>query len=79
MKRVIVKNHEGKELVVQRALIPSGYFYVGDYVEPIDFASLTIEELQDIKNDDLKAYLDRKGIEYEKNAAKGNLIELIKK
>lgn len=28
MKKIRVKNHEGKELIVQEALIPRGYQYV---------------------------------------------------
>jgi hypothetical protein len=31
MKKVLVENHEGKQLVVQEALIPVGYKYVEDY------------------------------------------------
>jgi hypothetical protein len=31
MKKVLVQNHKGDKLVVQEALIPSGYKYVEDY------------------------------------------------
>jgi hypothetical protein len=31
MKKVLVRNHAGKELIVQEALIPTGYQYVEDY------------------------------------------------
>ena len=31
MKKVLVKNKEGKQLIVQEALIPTGYNYVEDY------------------------------------------------
>lgn len=34
MEKVIVKNHEGKELVVQKNFIPKGYVFVKDYKEP---------------------------------------------
>jgi hypothetical protein len=31
MKKILVENHKGKQLVVQEALIPLGYKYVEDY------------------------------------------------
>lgn len=34
MKRVKVKNHKDKELIVQASMIPDGYQYVEDYKEP---------------------------------------------
>lgn len=42
-----------------------------------DFFLLTCEELKNIKNDDLKAFLDKEEIEYEPKAIKDDLIDLI--
>lgn len=42
-----------------------------------DLASMSREELEKVKNDDLKAYLDKKEIEYSSNAVKDDLIKLV--
>lgn len=42
-----------------------------------DYASLSTDDLQGITNNDLKAYLDEKEIEYASNATKKDLIELV--
>lgn len=42
-----------------------------------DLSSLSIEELQKIKNDDMKVFLDSKEIQYESKATKDELIALI--
>ena len=42
-----------------------------------DYASLSTEELQNITNADLKAYLDAQSIEYASGATKKDLIELV--
>lgn len=34
MERIVVKNHDGKELIVQKGLIPKGYVFLKDYKEP---------------------------------------------
>jgi hypothetical protein len=31
MKKILVQNHKGDKLVVQEALIPTGFRYVEDY------------------------------------------------
>ncbi|MBG9549762.1 hypothetical protein [Cytobacillus firmus] len=43
----------------------------------VDYFALSAEELQEIKNDDLKAFLDKEGINYKSNDTKDDLIKLI--
>lgn len=43
----------------------------------IDYFTLSAEELQEIKNDDLKAFLDKEGISYKSSDNKDDLIKLI--
>ncbi|MBT2680048.1 hypothetical protein J7E38_13620 [Bacillus sp. ISL-35] len=43
----------------------------------LDYFTLTREELQEIKNDDLKEFLDKEEIQYKSNANKEDLIDLI--
>ncbi|OHX39226.1 hypothetical protein [Cytobacillus oceanisediminis] len=43
----------------------------------VDYFTLSAEELQEIKNDDLKAFLDKEGINYKSNDTKDDLIKLI--
>lgn len=45
--------------------------------EEVDFLTLSREELMEIKNDPLKAYLDEIGIEYKSSATKEDLVDLI--
>lgn len=49
----------------------------GQTNDPIDLSTLTADELQKIKNDDMKAFLDSKEIQYESKATKDELITLI--
>ncbi|MCP3741458.1 hypothetical protein [Rossellomorea sp. BNER] len=79
MNRVKVKSHKEKLRIVQSGVIPPGYHYVEDYVEPVNFAELSVSSLKKVKNDELKAYLEKRGIEYKDEAQKDELIELIKK
>ncbi|KIL46160.1 hypothetical protein [Jeotgalibacillus campisalis] len=46
--------------------------------ENSDYASQTAAALKRVKNEKLSAYLDDKGIEYQEDATKEDLIELIK-
>jgi hypothetical protein len=43
----------------------------------VDFFSLSREELKKVKNDDLKAFLDKEGLAYEDKAIKEELINVI--
>ncbi|MBY0157276.1 hypothetical protein [Cytobacillus oceanisediminis] len=43
----------------------------------VDYFTLSTEELQEIKNDDLKAFLDKEGISYKSSDNKDDLIKLI--
>lgn len=43
----------------------------------VDYFSLTRDELEKVKNDDLKAFLDKEGLEYESKANKDDLIDVI--
>ncbi|MGX2958040.1 hypothetical protein JNUCC23_01955 [Peribacillus sp. JNUCC 23] len=46
-------------------------------VDPVDYFTLTADELEGIKNDDLKSFLDKESIQYKSNATKDELIALI--
>lgn len=55
-----------------------GYQLASDVIEPeSDYSKLSTDDLQGITNNDLKAYLDEKEIEYASNATKKDLIELV--
>lgn len=43
----------------------------------VDYSASTREELVKVKNEDLKAYLDREGLDYEAKAIKEDLINVI--
>lgn len=43
----------------------------------IDYFLLTSDELKGVKNDDMKAFLDKEEIEYDPKATKEDLINLI--
>jgi hypothetical protein len=43
----------------------------------VDYFALSREELEKIKNDDLKAFLDKEGLAYETKAIKEDLINVI--
>ncbi|MBT2661942.1 hypothetical protein [Bacillus sp. ISL-45] len=87
---VVVKDHYGKtHRVTERAYNivykEKGYTLVDAPETPesqndgsgVDFFTLTREELQEIKNDDLKDFLDKEEIQYKSNATKEDLIDLI--
>lgn len=42
-----------------------------------DLSKLTRKELEKVKNDELKAYLDAEGIDYTSDAVKADLVDLI--
>lgn len=42
-----------------------------------DYFASSREDLQKVKNDDLKAFLDKEGLEYESKATKEDLINVI--
>lgn len=50
---------------------------VGENTEAPDFFMMTREELEKVKNDDLKAFLDEENIEYKSDDNKKELISLI--
>ncbi|MCM3413529.1 hypothetical protein [Metabacillus litoralis] len=56
---------------------PEGGSGIGQTNDPIDLSTLTAEELQKIKNDDMKSFLDSIEIQYESKATKDELIALI--
>ncbi|MFJ6415012.1 Ish1 domain-containing protein [Terribacillus saccharophilus] len=77
MKKVRVSN--GKQtLIVQKAMIPFGFEVIGDHKEPVPYDQKTEEQLQKVKNDDLKAFLDAEGVDYKSDATKEDLIKAIK-
>lgn len=77
MKKVRVTN--GKEfMIVQNSMIPAGYKVVGDHKEPVPYDQQTEVQLQKVKNDDLRAFLDAEGVEYKSDATKEDLIKAIK-
>ncbi len=45
--------------------------------EVVDYFTLSAEELQEIKNDNLKAFLNKEGIKYKSTDNKDELIKLI--
>jgi len=45
--------------------------------DQLNYSIMTEEELKTIKNDELKAFLDKKEIEYDSKAIKKDLIKLI--
>lgn len=49
----------------------------GESEEVIDYFTLTREDLESVKNDDLKLFLDNEAIEYDSKAKKEDLINLI--
>lgn len=72
----------GQSLAVSKedydSLFESGVIgEVDDLPEDVDFFTLTREELEKVKNDDLKAFLDKEGIGYETKAIKEDLINLV--
>lgn len=55
-----------------------GYQLASDVIEPEgDYSKLSTDHLQGITNNDLKAYLDEKEIEYHSNVTKKDLIALV--
>jgi len=75
MEKVRVSN--GKQtMIVQKAMIPAGYKILGE--EPVPYDQQTEEQLQKVKNDDLKAFLDKNNVEYKSDATKDDLIKAIK-
>ena len=50
---------------------------VEDIPEDVDYLTLSREELRKVKNDDLKAFLDKESLVYESNFAKEELINVI--
>ncbi|AYC28720.1 HeH/LEM domain-containing protein [Paenisporosarcina cavernae] len=49
----------------------------GQEGELVDYFTLSREELEKVKNDDLKAFLDQEEIEYPSTAKKEELIDLV--
>ncbi len=45
--------------------------------EEADYSTFTEAELEKVKNDDLKAYLDAKGVDYKSDAVKKDFIKAI--
>lgn len=45
--------------------------------EPVDYFTFSREELEKVKNDDLKAFLDKEELEYSSSANKDDLIDVI--
>lgn len=45
--------------------------------EAADYSTFTEAELKKVKNDDLKAYLDAKGVEYKSDAVKEDYVKAI--
>lgn len=77
MEKVRVSN--GKQtLVVQKAMIPFGFEVIGDHKEPVPYDQRSKEELKEVGNDNLKAFLDSNNVEYKSNATKDDLIKAIK-
>lgn len=87
---VVVKDQNGKtHRVTERAYNivykAKGYTLVDSPETPenpanesdVDYFALTREELQEIKNDDLKAFLDKEEIQYKSGDNKEDLIKLI--
>ena len=46
-------------------------------VDAADYSTFTEAELKKVKNDDLKAYLDAKGVEYKSDAVKEDYVKAI--
>lgn len=46
--------------------------------EAADYSTFTEAELKKVKNDDLKAYLDAKGVEYKSDAVKEDYVKAIR-
>lgn len=85
-KVIKVKDKKGKEIEVTQKAFRVVYKGMGykkvDAVnesdgEPIDYFTLTTEELQGVTKDKLKAFLDQESIDYNSNANKDELISLI--
>ncbi|MCJ0932927.1 HeH/LEM domain-containing protein [Virgibacillus halodenitrificans] len=77
-KKIVVADGKGNKRIVQPMIIPSGFKYVEDYTESEkDYSKLPQSKLRKVKNDELKGYLDEKGVEYNSDAKKEDLINLI--
>jgi hypothetical protein len=50
---------------------------VADIPEDVDYLTLSREELRKVKNDDLKAFLDKESLVYESTFTKEELINVI--
>lgn len=66
----VVYAHQGYKLT-------EGQVEVVDTPEEVDYFQSSREELEGVKNDDLKAFLDKEEIEFDAKAKKEDLIDLI--
>lgn len=80
MDLVRVRNHDGKDLIVQRVAIPTGYNYVEDYKQEVSANKVEqpLNKLKRLKKDDLKNLLNEKEVEYKNESTKDELINLLK-
>lgn len=76
--KIIVADSKRNKRIVQPSMIPAGFRYVKDYKESEkDFSELSKSKLNDKLKKDLQAYLDNKNVEYDSDATKDELIDLI--
>lgn len=78
---ITVKNDKGHVLRVTNRAYDVIYkdkgYKPSENAASTDYAEQTAKQLKNVKNDDLKAYLDVKKVEYAANATKEDLITLI--
>lgn len=65
------------ELVAMGVVESSKESSNNETVEPVDYYTLTAEQLNKVNNDKLKAFLDEENIEYPSGATKPVLVKLI--
>lgn len=66
----VVYAHQGYKLAEGQTKLVDGH-------EEVDYFLLSREELEGVKNDDLKAFLDKEEIDFDAKAKKEDLIDLI--
>ncbi|MCJ0932928.1 hypothetical protein MST22_17390 [Virgibacillus halodenitrificans] len=68
---------KGQEVEIKDAHFNENLFVKGQDAEETDLYTLTEAELKKINKDDIKAFLDTEGIEYDSSANKDELIAIV--
>ncbi|MEK5148772.1 hypothetical protein MKX53_17465 [Psychrobacillus sp. FSL K6-4615] len=79
-EKVLIKKGNKEIEVTEKAfrVVYSGQGYkLTEEKEDVDYFGLSREQLEKIKNDDLKAFLNKEAIEFPSDGKKDELIDLI--